>query len=233
MSQSGATGGPGDGQSTLVPSRCAVVVVDMQNDYCHERGALSRMGHDLSEVQRSLPFIEELLELARDADIPRIYLRTTHSDWFTTPAWAARGRGAQLLMVDRDPVVQEGSWGAEFYQLRPRSDELVITKHRYSGFFHTPLELALRAKDRDTVVLTGTATNVCVHATAMDAVMRGFYPIVVAECVTSAVTELHEFGIRNLAGFVGSVVSVDDLRSAWSAAESEVQLSESRLGGMQ
>jgi nicotinamidase-related amidase len=75
----------------LDPDRCALVVVDMQNDYCHVEGALARLGADVSPAADTAAGIRRLAAGAAEAGVPRIYLRTEHSHWFDTEAWLARG----------------------------------------------------------------------------------------------------------------------------------------------
>jgi ureidoacrylate peracid hydrolase len=197
------------------PRDSALVVVDVQNDFCHPEGAAARMGLDVSLVQATVPRIVELIELARSADVPRIFLKGEHSSWFNSDVWLRRGAKGRSIDAPSIPFVEAGSWGAEFYEVAPLQDELVIAKHRYSGFAYTPLELALQTLRIANVVLCGTATNVCVEATARDAIMRGYYPIVVADCVASGQDDLHRAALRDMEEYLGAVVSLEDVRDAW------------------
>jgi ureidoacrylate peracid hydrolase len=195
--------------------RCALVVIDMQNDYFHEDGALARMGHDTAHSRDQVPSVLELIELARDADVPRIFVRQTHSHWFNTAGWLSRGRDGAALDVVRNPIVEDGTWGAEFFAVEPREDELIVTKHRYDAFQYTPLELALRAKQRDTLLLCGVATDVCVRYTAVSAVTNGFFPILVEDCSLSATAEQQQRSVQAYSEYIGTVASLADVRAAW------------------
>lgn len=199
----------------LDASRCALIVVDVQNDFFHGRGAVAQMGLDVEPVRAIMPRLHRAIELARSIGVPRIFLRGEHSHWFNTEPWLERGREGSSLDVRQVPVVEAGTWGAEFYEVEPRDDELVVTKHRYSGFAYTPLELVLQAKRCETVVLIGTATNVCVEATARDALMRGYRPVVVSDCVASGLARLHDAALEDMAQYLGAVVTLDDLARAW------------------
>jgi ureidoacrylate peracid hydrolase len=202
----------------LDPKTSALVVVDVQNDFCHSDGAAAKMGLDISAVQEAVPKILELVGLARDADVPRIYLRGEHSHWFNTDVWLRRGAKGHSIDAPKVPIVEAGSWGAGFFEVDPQPDELVVTKHRYSGFAYTPLELALQTLHTTNLVLCGTATNVCVEATARDAIMRGFYPVVVTDCVASGSADLHDAALKDMAEFLGAVVSLEDVQDAWGSA---------------
>lgn len=202
----------------LDPKTSALVVVDVQNDFCHSDGAAAKMGLDISAVQEAVPKILELVGLARDAGVPRIYLRGEHSHWFNTDVWLRRGAKGNSIDAPKVPIVEAGSWGAEFFEVDPQPDELVVTKHRYSGFAYTPLELALQTLHTTNLVLCGTATNVCVEATARDAIMRGFYPVVVTDCVASGSADLHDAALKDMAEFLGAVVSLEQVRDSWGSA---------------
>jgi len=201
----------------LDPTTSALVVVDVQNDFCHPDGAAAKMGLDITAVQEAVPRIVELIGAARDADVPRIYLRGEHSHWFNTDAWLRRGTKGHSINAPKVPIVEAGSWGADFFEVDPQPDELVVTKHRYSGFAYTPLELALQTLRTRNVVLCGTATNVCVEATARDAIMRGYYPVVIADCVAGGHADLHGAALKDMAEFLGAVVSLKDVQDAWGS----------------
>ena len=200
---------------SVAAERCAVVVVDMQNDFCHEDGATARLGQDVAQAQAIVPEIEALAAAARRHEVPVVFVRTAHSEWFDSPAWRSRGRAGATLDVDRTPVVVEGSWGAELYGVVPHREDLVLVKRRYSAFAFTPLELALRAKRRDTVLLAGTRTNVCVEYTAVDALMRGFFPVLVRECVAAGGDERQAAALDEFVDHLGTVVSRSELEGAW------------------
>jgi ureidoacrylate peracid hydrolase len=195
-----------------------LAVIDVQNDFCHEDGAYGRMGHPVDMAAAAVPPIVEALELAREAGVPRVLVRVAHSGWTDDPAWAARGAAGQVLDVARIPVAREGTWGAEFFGVEPDEGAMVLTKHRYSAFVHTPLELYLRARGASTIVLAGVATNVCVHATARDALHAGFLPVVLEDATAAHSREAHERALDDIRSFIGRVATVADLGRAWRHA---------------
>ncbi len=202
---------------TVACDRCAVVVVDMQNDFCHEHGATARMGHDVTWAQAIVPEVEALAAAARRHGVPVVFVRTTHSHWFDTPGWLGRGRAGTSLNVERMPITQHGSWGAELYGVAAKPEDLVLTKHRYSAFAYTPLELVMHAKGRDTILLAGTRTNVCVEHTAMDALIRGFHPVLVRECVAADGPARQEAALAEFTDHIGAVLSRSDIERAWTS----------------
>jgi ureidoacrylate peracid hydrolase len=203
----------------LEPGRCLLAVIDVQNDFCHENGAYAKMGHPVDMAAGALPGIQTALRLACDADVPRVFVRVAHSSWTDDPAWAARGAAGAVLDVARVPVAREGTWGAEFFEIDPDYEALVLTKHRYSAFVHTPLELYMRARGAETIVLAGVATNVCVHATARDALHSGFLPVVLEDATAAHSAEAHEQALVDVRSFIGRVATVADLERAWGSSE--------------
>jgi ureidoacrylate peracid hydrolase len=199
------------------PASCLVALVDYQNDFCHEDGAISRLGQDTSGARDLLPNLEALLALARSAGVPRVHVHVVHSEWTDAPAWHARGSGGQILDVARLPVVERGSWGAQPYGVEPQPDELVLVKHRYSAFAYTPLRLVMQARGATHLLLAGVQTNVCIHATARDAVQDGFVPLVVENCVSAGTPLEHETALADIRQRMGRVVGLADLRAAWVA----------------
>lgn len=199
------------------PARCALLVIDMQNDYLHDDGAFAKMGADVTKFQPVVAHVNRAIELARAADVPRIFIRQTHGKWFNTKGWVARGRAATRLPVDRIPLVEDGTWGAEFYGVEPRDDEHVVTKHRYSGFLYTELEATLQAIGRDTAVYAGATTDICVRYTAVDGLMRGFHPVLVSEATTAGSPELQQQVEKEFREHIGNVVGLDDVARAWKA----------------
>jgi ureidoacrylate peracid hydrolase len=202
-------------KEALDPSRCLLAVIDVQNDFCHEEGAYARMGHRVDLAAAVVPTVRKTLDLAREAGVPRVLVRVAHSGWTDDPAWCERGAAGSILDLERTPIAREGTWGAEFYEVEPDPDARVLTKHRYSAFVHTPLELYLRAAGASTIVLVGLATNVCVHATARDALHAGFLPVVVEDATASYSLEAHERALEDIRSFIGRVATVADLHDAW------------------
>jgi ureidoacrylate peracid hydrolase len=205
-------------EGQLEARETVLIVVDYQNDFCHEQGVIAKLGQSTRRAREILPSIQELLSAARTADVPRIFVRVAHSPWTDTPEWMGRGAGGTIIDAERRPIAREGTWGAELYELVPQPDDLVLTKHRYSAFAHTPLALILQAQRSRTVTIAGVQTNVCVHATARDAVQNGFIPVVVEDCVAAGTDLEHQVALEDIRTRVGKVVTLEDVRRSWGVA---------------
>jgi nicotinamidase-related amidase len=150
------------------PTKTALVVVDMQNDFVKEGGTLV-----VPDAEATIPKMQGLLDLARGSGMKVVFTQDTHTDG--DPEWE--------IWPEH---VREGSWGWEIVEeLAPREDELVIRKVRYDAFYGTHLDHYLRVWDVDTLVICGTVANICVHYTAASAALRWF-EVVVPRDATSA-----------------------------------------------
>jgi|ERR1051326_3288721 ureidoacrylate peracid hydrolase len=213
-----------DFEELVQPRHTALIVVDMQNDFCDSNGALARSGSDPSLIQAMAPRLLRLIEGARQNGLPIVHVRTEHSPWTDSPAWLGRHR-------DRPRTVCfPGSWGADYFpgfeprasaERQPGSHEFVVTKHRYSGFVGTDLDLVLRSHAIKTVVMTGEATNVCVESTARDAFMRNYQLAFVSDCTASTVQHAHDATLFTMGRHFGAVVTGAEVLAAWSGVRAE------------
>jgi ureidoacrylate peracid hydrolase len=200
----------------LSPEWAAVLVVDVQNDYCHERGAMGRIGADMATVQSSVRALAGFLDEARRVGVPVIFIATHHGKWTDSQVWLTRGprSGGEICAA--------GSWGSEFYQVAPVAGEPVVVKHRYSGFVGTDLDVILRAKERRSVLTTGVSTNVCVESTARDAYMRDYHLVMVDDCCGAFTNAEHEATLHNMRGYFGRVLNSHDITMHWRSLRSPI-----------
>jgi nicotinamidase-related amidase len=150
-------------RSKVDPVHAALLVIDMQNDFCAPGRMMDIQGLDLTGVQQMADRLPDLLEAARGARVPVVFVRNVYStdaDRYLSDTWLEQAqRRRKGSSVDR-AVCGPDSWNGDFYsQLRPKADEPVVTKHRFSAFHDTDLELVLRTHGIRSVVLTGVATK--------------------------------------------------------------------------
>ncbi|MBI2369379.1 MAG: cysteine hydrolase [Deltaproteobacteria bacterium] len=193
------------------PKHAALLVVDVQNDYCHERGAMAEAGQDMTLIQQMVPHLEEFLQEARRIPIPLVFIRTIHGLWTDSPSWAFRyGKPSK--------VCRDGTWGTEFYRVAPAPNERIVTKHRYSAFIDTDLDLILRSRGIRSLIMTGVATNVCVESTARDGFMRDYYVVFLDDCCATGTKEEHEATLHNIGRFFGTISNSQEVVKAWQEA---------------
>ena len=195
------------------PAHTALLVVDMQNDFCAPDGHFARHGRDVARVARIVPGIRRLLASARAAGMVIVYTRqTTLPDAASdTPAWT--------YFKTRDGKSPDytirGTWGAEFIDsLLPEDDVVIVEKHRPSAFHRTDLDQVLRGHGVETVVVSGCITQGCVQATATDASYHDYYAVVVEDCVESPSAQLHENALTFLRSRY-DVVPAESLIRVW------------------
>ena len=177
------------------PVETAVLVVDMQKDFCYEDGALF-VG---DAVRRIIPNIKALLEDARRKGLPLIFTQDWHSpedDEFAV--WGRHcveyTRGAEL--IDELAEVEERAF--------------VVRKTRYTAFFETELEAHLREKGIKKLIIVGVATNICVLHTAIDASLRGFEIIIPEDCVAALSNYEQEYSLYHIKNVLKGIVTSSD-----------------------
>jgi len=165
----------------------ALLIIDMLVDFISPSGAL----YVGEKGRKIIPSINFYLEKARRERMPIIYLCDRH-----------RPDDPEFVMFT--PHCVEGTPGSEVIpELRPRREDLVIPKRRYSGFYGTDLDLSLRESEVKELILTGVCTNICILYTAADARMRNYQVVVPHDCVTSFNEEAHQFALRELSQTLG------------------------------
>ncbi|HEY7066906.1 MAG TPA: isochorismatase family cysteine hydrolase [Chloroflexota bacterium] len=190
------------------PARAAVLLVDIQNDYCHPDGLIAQRGGDVSTVQDILGPVQRLIVGARSAGVPLIWVRNWHEKWTDSPAWTARRGGPG--------AARAGSWGAEFWQVQPAEDEPIVNKQRYSGFCGTRLDAVLHTFRRETLIMAGVATNVCVESTARDGLFLDYHIVFLSDCTaTNDGPAAQEATLQNMRLHLGVVATADEVVAAW------------------
>jgi nicotinamidase-related amidase len=179
--------------------RTALLVVDVQNDYCAPGGALEREGGDISMTRAVVPNVIQMVDAARRHGVKVVWIQQTSlpggaSD---SPAWIYMKR-RNGLHADR---CVDGTWGQRFVDgLRPEGDEPVIKKHRSSGFVGTNLDLVLRSNRIESTVVIGVMTEGCVESTARDAAFSDYYVVLTSDCMASDVLAWHEASLLTMGG---------------------------------
>jgi ureidoacrylate peracid hydrolase len=174
--------------------KCAVLVIDMQNDFGAKGGMFDRAGIDISPIERAVAPTMRTLAAAREVAIPIVYLKMQHTADLANagrpnaPHWIKHrplAVGQTTASPDGRPsrVLVEDTWNTEILpSLAPQEGDVIVAKHRYSGFFETDLDQILRDRGIEYLVVTGCTTSICVESTIRDAMFRDYHCLLLEDC---------------------------------------------------
>jgi ureidoacrylate peracid hydrolase len=180
-------------------TRTAVLVVDMQNDFGAEGGLMHRAGIDIGPIQATVEPTARVLAAARKAGMRIVYLKMEFRPDLSDAGAADApmrlrnelfGVGAEVRAPDGRPsrVLIRDTWNTEILdELAPEPGDIVVSKHRYSGFYQTDLDVILKTLGIKNLVVTGCTPSVCVESTVRDAMFRDYTCLVLENCVAEPI----------------------------------------------
>lgn len=197
-------------------ARSVLVVVDMQNDFCHAEGWFGQKGIDVRPMRKPIPVIAKLLPVWRKAGGTVLWLNWgVRPDRLNlSPAIQFKGKSGGVGYAERSPrdrgrSVVPGDWGAQVVQeLAVAPADITVFKHRLSGFWDNELDSILRQQGSSTLLFAGVNTDRCVFSTLQDAGFLGYDCVLLQDaCSTPSpayVTRAIHFIVRQLHGFVAT-----------------------------
>ena len=205
---------------TFDPSSTALIVIDFQRDFMEPGGFGETLGNDVSQLRRTIAPTAALLAGCREFGLLIVHTREGHRpDLADLPAnkrWRSRQSPSRIGIGDPGPrgrVLVRGEPGWEIIpELAPRPGETIIDKPGKGSFCATDLELVLRTRGIENLVLTGITTDVCVHTTMREANDRGFECLLLTDCVGATDRGNHEAAIKMVTmqgGVFGAVATSD------------------------
>ena len=188
------------GSISIDPSRAAVIVVDMQNDFGSKGGMFDCAGIDISGIQNAVAPTARVLASARRAGMSIVYLKMGYRPDLSdlgAPDAPNRIRHLELLGVGqtiKTPDGKEGrvlirdTWGTDILDgLTPQAADIVIYKNRFSGFYQTELDSVLKKANIKHLIFTGCTTSVCVESTIRDAAFRDYHSVLLTDCTSEPI----------------------------------------------
>ena len=204
----------------LHPARTALLVIDMKRDFCALGGYADQAGMDVSRLRAPIPAIQALLDRARSLGMLVLHTREGHrpdlSDLPEPKRRRAEATGAPIGSAGPlGRLLVRGEFGHNLIdELQPRAGEPVIDKPGYSAFAYTDLELILRRRGIERLILTGVTTEVCVSSTLRQAIDLGFDCVSISDACASSDPQLHAAALAMIeveGGLFGSVTDSTDL----------------------
>lgn len=189
----------------------ALLVIDIQNGFCHRDGTMARAGIDASRQQAVVPNIVRLVRLCRSAGLPILLSKQVH---YPDDATRRSHKISSHLDKRNNFPCLRGTWDAELIgelesELRP--EDHVFEKHRSSCFFDTTLDTKLRMLGIKMLIIAGVATNYCVESTIRDAYWRDYDILVPEDCVACTFPDLHAATLKNVEIYFGRVTDHDGI----------------------
>jgi ureidoacrylate peracid hydrolase len=213
-------------------ARTAIVVVDMQNDFGSEGGSFQRAGIDISMIRAAVAPTARTLNVARASGIKAIYLkmafRTDLSDAgaLDSPNYVRHlqllglGKAVQAPNGKDSRILIRDTWNTDIVtELAPNPEDLVLYKHRFSGFFETDLDAILRRSGIKYLIVTGCTTSICVESTIRDAMFRDYSCVLLKDCTGEPIghglpRSNHEASLLTIQTLFGWVSTSDEFIKA-------------------
>ncbi|NET09044.1 MAG: isochorismatase family protein [Symploca sp. SIO2B6] len=203
-------------------AKAILIVVDMQNDFCHPDGWLAHIGVDVTPARQPIDPLNMLLPRLRDCQVPILWL-----NWGNRPdllnisaglqhVYNPTGTGIGLadpLPKSGAPVLTKGSWAAAVVdELQSMPNDIWVDKYRMSGFWDTPLDSILRNLGKTTLFFSGVNADQCVMATLQDANFLGYDCILLKDCTGTTspdyCLQATYYNVNQCFGFVSDSVNV-------------------------
>ena len=205
----------------LTKTQKALVLVDVQNEFCHPDGAFGKKGCDLSPIEGMMEALTALVESARAKGIPVVFIQNIEDD--NTDSFAWRMRPDAKEDSTNEGVCRRGTWGTLLYGFEPQENDILVQKNRFSGFLNTPLDSILKNRGIETLIFTGVATNICVETTARHASILDYHIILAPDACATWYPDLHEATCKNIRLWFGKVADSDEVISLWAENEPQAQ----------
>lgn len=185
----------------FAPARAALIIIDMQRDFLEPGGFGETLGNDVSRLQAAVGPCKAVLAAARAAGLLVIHTREGHRPDMMDAPPAKVERGSPTARIGcagpMGRILIRGEPGHDIIaELAPAPGEPVLDKPGKGAFYQTDLELMLKNRGIDTLLVAGVTTEVCVHTTIREGNDRGYRCVALADCCASYIPEFHRVGLE-------------------------------------
>ncbi|MCJ1323614.1 hypothetical protein MMC10_000275 [Thelotrema lepadinum] len=199
-------------------SKPALVIIDMQNGFCHPEGTFGKLGMPVTNHLNIVPTINKLRKQSHASNIPVFFTRLAFKEDYSDAGvqWEDQPQMREMRAFIK------GTWDAQILDdLEPdanNTNEVVVDKARNTPFWHTDLDHQLRSRAINQLLFTGVGTNVCVESAVRDAITNDYYCRTISDATATLSMEEHEASLRNLNWF-GGVATAEEVLAALRARE--------------
>ncbi len=193
--------------ASVLAMRKALLVIDMQRDYCVPEGVIGMLGHDTSHFPPIAARLNAFIEQSRAAFDLVVFVRTVFPAWPRSKAMAMHYQRSALSRARDDSL-------SDWFGVRPLPTDPVVEKFRYSAFADTELDALLRSSAIETLVVSGATTDVCVDTTVREAFMRDYSVVLLSDCCGASTPQRHIHALDVLDSFFARVHTADEVVAA-------------------
>ncbi len=211
----------------LPPEKTALLIIDMQNDFLHPRGAFAAKGVDISGAARLIPLVKGVTDACRTASLPIVYtLHTFRPDFSDRPRMYYELMRQRQQAANSDPAAPplpggliRDTWNAAVVEeLAPRPGDIILdAKHNFDSFYQTDLEMILRNLGVENLLITGVTCSICVETTLRSAYHRDFRCFLVEDCTWEKQADQEAASKKTIAMNFGYLVKAEEVIGAAAA----------------
>jgi ureidoacrylate peracid hydrolase len=208
----------------LKPEHCALLVIDMQNDFLDQKGYFARRGRSIEQMQSIIPSIQRLIAVARKSGVLIIFSKGYEDVRFRNGPDLRRAVKWEEIDNNGSVNSQSGTWGSEFYKdIEPQSSDIVIEKHKWSAFSGVDkenkfLKNILEDRGVKTLVITGVVAETCLETSIRDAYDQNYFVVIPEHSVGSNNAKQLEARMDYWkSGFIGDVIEEQEIAEIWKS----------------
>ncbi|MEP4102506.1 isochorismatase family cysteine hydrolase [Paraglaciecola sp.] len=201
--------------SWIEPSRTALCIIDIQQDFASPDGLLGQFGLNMDSVQTAIANCQKIVSAARKANVPIYFIGLKTAKETDSPAWkkwmSRQGRDPEI----ESAICRVGTKGSDFFKVLPEPSDSVVYKTRYSAFHGTEFDKQLDQKNIDTLVFCGVTTECCVESSVRDAFHLDYHAIVATDACAAYERQVHDASLSAMAINFALLSDTQQLCSIW------------------
>lgn len=219
-------------KSDIITYQPALLVIDVQNGFMSKGGSYDLLGMKISNYQKIIPKLKELISICRTYDVPIFYTQAVREssgiDLLTkTHRILPKSREER---IKKRPICVRGTWDAKIVdEVKPTSKDHVVIKRRDSAFQDTETEVWLNSLKVNTLIFCGIDTSICVETSLRDCFNKGYDVILIADATASANIRHYKTTIEHVKEYYGLVMKVKEIKEVLEAKKNGMYLDKIKM----